>query len=902
MKKLTMLFALLFFGIILRAQAPLIGVDSTSGCAPLGLTFTNLDTTNAGLNWTFNGGTPSFSTETIQEVIFENPGHFLVELTNPDSTIVQQLWIDVLSSGITSFSTDVNGNTVHFSNPNYSPSFQWVFGDGSTSQDKNPVHTYNNPGSYTVSLNYQNACGEFYTSSTVTIDTIITPTPQIAQNAYSGCAPLTVSFWQLNITNPNDWTWYFEGGNPSTSTAPNPTVVFDQTGDYTVYLVSTSGDTLTSQVTVGNDSIPDFETDIYGSLVFLTAQTSSTSDYLWDCGDGTTGTGFSFHHRYSATGTYTVTLTITSICGNIVTTTQDITITDGIGVDSTSGCAPLTLTFNKLNPQSSSYWEFSGADPSSSTATTQEVVFANPGNYSVTLFDANATPIQQLWVFVSSSSINPFSNNVAGNLVNFSNNNNTTNLSWDFGDGTTSYQPNPSHIYESTGDFLVTLSITTPCGVLTTLDTITITSLDAPIVPIDTSVTEFVRNWVTGNKQGITNVTGQFTPQSIGTFNNFATDAIELDKGVILSTGDIMDAIGPNNTGSEGISLDIPGDMTLQAYTTGITYDATFIEFDFVPSTNIINFSYVFASEEYPEFVNTGYNDVFGFFISGPGIVGEQNIALLPGVNTPVTIDNVNDSLNNMYYKSNVPPNAIAPDLLQYDGLTVPLIAEAIVLPTETYHIKMGVSDVQDRIYDSAVFLKANSFQSKPLVFNFDHTEGNYEEVVYEDSTSLKISVTLPFPAQKDFTYHFSFSGDAQIGTDYIAPQSFTFPQGEMSASFKIKALADNDVEDDETIQLVILETQDTVSISIKDRTALGHQAPTQITKISFTPNPAHDNFALPQGIVAESVELYTLSGKRVITYHDHFDKMDISLLPAGMYSVLVHSSEKDSVGKLKIE
>ena len=904
MKKLTMLFALILFSAILRAQTTHIGVDSTHGCAPFGLTFTNLDTTGGNWTWYFEGGTPSSSSLPVQEVLYDNPGHFLVELSNGDSSMTEQLWIDVFLPEIETFSQQINGNIVSFHQNNYALNYHWDFGDGTTSQEKNPTHTYDFTGVYYVSLSYTTICGEFYTASQIFIDSVLTP--HILPANASGCAPFSVDFEQANIDNPNDWTWYFEGGDPSTSTDSFPSVTFNQPGNYSAYLVSTSGDTLTSHIIVNTNPIIDFVATISGTDVSFVADSLPYHQYQWDFGDGSSQiTDSLVNHRYSAAGTYTVTLTYLSFCG-YSTITKDITITDGIAVDATEGCAPLTLTFTNVNTQNAGWsWIFPGGTPATSTAASQEVTFANPGTYQVTLSDANSNIIQQLEIVATSGTNDGFSTQVTDNTVQFTNLNSpapNTLYIWDFGDGTNSTEPNPTHVYYNIGNFVVTLAKSTLCGEFSVMDTVTINYVDSPIIPIDTTITQFVRNMVTGNKQGVTNVTGQFTPMSIGTFEDFAPNAIDLDKGVILSTGNILDAIGPNITGNKSTHLEIPGDSTLQNYTTGNTFDATFIEFDFVPSTNVINFSYVFASEEYPEYVGSPYNDVFGFFISGPGIVGEQNIAFLPGLDIPVTINNVNDQTNSSFYKSNVSPNPIAHQDLQYDGLTIPLVAEAVVLPTETYHIKMGVADVGDDIFDSAVFLKANSFQSKPLVFNFDFTEGNYEEVLYEDSSSLKISATLPHPAQQDFTYHFSYTGDAQVGSDYIAPQSFTFPAGETTASFKIKALADDAVEDDETIQLVIQETQDTITITIKDQTVVGHHAPESINTISFTPNPAHDVFALPAGLKAESVEIFSLAGKRVRLYLTGFDHMDISNLPSGMYSVSVHAVDGNWVGKLRIE
>lgn len=123
-------------------------------------------------------------------------------------------------------------------------------------------------------------------------------------------------------------------------------------------------------------------------------------------------------------------------------------------------------------------------------------------------------------------------------------------------------------------------------------------------------------------------------------------------------------------------------------------------------------FQFVFGSEEYPEYVNQ-FNDVFGFFINGPGINGphsnnSKNIALIPGTNTPVSINNVNEGNNSEYFVVN------DLDFIQYDGFTTVFTAESEVQPMQTYHIKLAIGDGVDHFYDSGVLLQASSFCSGP--------------------------------------------------------------------------------------------------------------------------------------------------------------------------------------------
>ena len=163
----------------------------------------------------------------------------------------------------------------------------------------------------------------------------------------------------------------------------------------------------------------------------------------------------------------------------------------------------------------------------------------------------------------------------------------------------------------------------------------------------------------------------------------------------------------------------------LDGIANGDGFDAAWVAFDIVSNTDSIKFDYVFASEEYKEFVASSFNDVFGFFISGPGITGTQNLAVLPGTTTPVTINSINHVDNPQYYIDNdyqeflingdqIPPSLDATRFnnLEYDGLTKVLTARARVTPGQTYHLILAIEDVGDEIYDSGVFLKGGGITS----------------------------------------------------------------------------------------------------------------------------------------------------------------------------------------------
>ncbi len=219
----------------------------------------------------------------------------------------------------------------------------------------------------------------------------------------------------------------------------------------------------------------------------------------------------------------------------------------------------------------------------------------------------------------------------------------------------------------------------------------------------------------------ISNVTLTAPGGSWGTFDGINSN-IGLDSGIILTSGKIANAVGPNTSGSVGTLYYAPGDPDLTALSGSVTNDACVLEFDLQVTGDTLTFNYVFGSEEYPEFVDS-YNDIFAFLISGPGITGEQNIAIVPGTTNPVSINNVNCQNNSPYYICNDPYDYLCPNsyncpnnsnstTVQYDGFTTVLTASIVLQPLQTYHLKLAIADAVDSGYDSGVFIEAGSLSS----------------------------------------------------------------------------------------------------------------------------------------------------------------------------------------------
>jgi len=230
--------------------------------------------------------------------------------------------------------------------------------------------------------------------------------------------------------------------------------------------------------------------------------------------------------------------------------------------------------------------------------------------------------------------------------------------------------------------------------------------------------------WIMG--PGVTVTNAKYTGATVaqGIFGNGIACGLPIDSGVILSSGYISSAVGPNlapDLGS-GPSEDLgePGDAeldTLVPANLGVTHDAAVLEFDVTSPSNSITFQYIFASAEYPDFVDQ-FDDVCGIFVD------ETNIALIPGTLDPVSVDTVNDGdsnsnnpVNSQYFVQNYCTDVPPPININYNGLTTLLTAQTQITPNIPHHIKIAVADDGDYELDSAILIKVQiSCQTPPPV------------------------------------------------------------------------------------------------------------------------------------------------------------------------------------------
>lgn len=344
---------------------------------------------------------------------------------------------------------------------------------------------------------------------------------------------------------------------------------------------------------------------------------------------------------------------------------------------------------------------------------------------------------------------------------------------------------------------------------------------------------------IVGTGVSVNNAVLNCTQGGSGLFDGTSSN-IGLNSGILLTSGVVNNAVGPNLVPDRSypdpftiVACDAnTGDAQLQNIVSPqTTFDACILEFDVVPLGNTLSFRYVFASEEYPEYVCSDYNDVFAFFISGPGIAGSQNIALIPGTSIPVAINSINSgspgsscgpipflcgctSLSySMYYVNNNNGATV-----EYDGFTRVLTARANVIPCETYRLRLAIADVGDCIYDSGVFIEEGSLNSNVPVVSQTTSD------VYEGCRSGFIDFSIPAAQTSDIVVRYAIGGSATNGIDYQwIPDSVVIPAGQTTARLNIVTLPDTVNDPIETLELylyiLVCDTlfYDTASVLIRE-------------------------------------------------------------------------------------
>jgi len=325
-------------------------------------------------------------------------------------------------------------------------------------------------------------------------------------------------------------------------------------------------------------------------------------------------------------------------------------------------------------------------------------------------------------------------------------------------------------------------------------------------ITVATATPQQCLNTLIGGNVQFSFTSSQGNANQFGTFNGTASN-IGFNSGIVLSTAQINT---PNSfmppQALQGANS--PGYAQLGSLLGNpLTRNASVITFQFTPVSDTIRFRYVFASAEYPGFVCSSFNDVFAFFLSGPrpggGTYTNTNIALIPGTNTPVSINNVNAGsnigacsppggglvcpCNQQHFVNNYAPPGTT---VNFSGFTRPLTAVAAVVPCSTYTITLAVADVADGSLNSAVFLEGNSFSSPTVTLTPTVNIGGAHNVLYEGCSFATIKIRRSYNLNQTKTYNLELTGSAVNGVDYLGlPQTVSFAPGETEKTLTLNTV-----------------------------------------------------------------------------------------------------------------
>lgn len=512
MKQLLCLL-LLLMSIAVYGQAPTANFTASPLAVCIGATINFTNTSTSGSSpivsyaWDFgDGGSSNLPNPTH---VYTSAGTFTVTLVVTDQNNVadpevKPAYILVNPLPTASFTTTGNGCTVPFdvtfgntSVAGPTINYAWNFGNGQTSTATNPpAVTYSAAGNYTISLTVTN-------TSTGCVNTV-TNTIAVSNFAAGINAPATacvgnaVAIQDMSTVGTNQWNWSF--GNGQTSTSQNPTVTYTAPGTYTISLLAQNGnsgctDVATQTITVFPPPVPSFTPSVTVGcaplVVNFTNNSPGGSNYTWNFGNGTTGSGFNPGPiTYTTNGVFSVTMSMIdgNGCAGTFTATNLIIVTAPIvdfAMDDFEGCAPHVVQFTDLStspnpvadPIVSWIWNFGDGSPTYSGQTPPPHTYTNTGQYTVTLTATTQTGCQGTVTFVDTIHVGGQSNadfSVAPPIdcakSNFTFTNLTTfigtpnpgevNYYWDYGDGGTGTGLNPTYEYPiDTGYFSVQLVV-----------------------------------------------------------------------------------------------------------------------------------------------------------------------------------------------------------------------------------------------------------------------------------------------------------------------------------------------------------------------------------------------------------------------------------------------------------
>lgn len=394
--------------------------------------------------------------------------------------------------------------------------------------------------------------------------------------------------------------------------------------------------------------------------------------------------------------------------------------------------------------------------------------------------------------------------------------------------------------------------------------------------------------------------------------------SLGIPDGVLLSTGevtDIEDAIGSTTFISEAGNAVGDSDLNNLLTDLGETYttnDACVLEFDIVVIGDSLRFNYAMGSEEYPTFVCGNYNDIFGFFISGPNPAGgnyvDENIALIPGTNLPVSINTVNnggsggaitcyDGVYSNFMNSNTTPISAVPNIA-FNEITSILTAEAATIPCQQYHFKLAIADGGDFGFDSGVFLDAGSFTSTGLLVSTSSILGEGFNTMVEGCIPASIDFSLedgPNTTGIPYAIPLNYSGTATQGVDYaVLPDTVWIAPGDSTVTIVIPIPPNDGItEGTESIDVNVIYPCGSVNVATLE---IADSIP-----VTITPSTTKDCYGDTITIVASGAEQFIWNSNPIADYISSTITDSVLIVPAQTSTIQVFYTLGSCVGNRDI-
>lgn len=484
---------------------------------PVTIDFTNTSQVDDTASYLWNFGDGNTSTTVNTSHTFTTAGSFTITLSVQGSdgcNSSRQQTIDISGKNV-SFSGPTSicvGSATNFqmtSTP--TPISQtWNMGDGTTYSTSTVSHTYNSAGTYTITLTNEFPGGCIATK-TETVTVVSAPALDFEADTTKACkAPFTVNFQPVGGISNFQWDF----GDGTTSTAQNPAHTYQDAGNFTVIFSAMNANGCVGSIQksglikiqpptmsllnlpVNNGCTPYSYTPAYS----LSAAEGIAS-YFWDFGDGSTSVVSNPSHTYTSAGSYTIKMRVQTNggCVDSVTYPNAVNIVNGSAVDFTATpttvCVDQQVAFTMTTSASLTSYEWNFGDNTASSSLSPNHTYKTVGKYPVTLTVTygNCTSIVTKSEYIDVqppearfSAIGDCSNR---RLINFTNQSiGTGDVFWNFGDGTTSTDLNPSHLYNADGSYTITFTINNGVCSHTLVDTIEVSSTPIDFIVASTIV------------------------------------------------------------------------------------------------------------------------------------------------------------------------------------------------------------------------------------------------------------------------------------------------------------------------------------------------------------------------------------------------------------------------------